>query len=55
MVHKLMRVQVPPGTVASEGIAQPSHLNFFLVSQLGLAPQLGAVFPRYYVYIPELP
>ena len=31
-------VQVPPGTVASEGIAQPSHLNFFLVSQLGRAP-----------------
>ena len=27
--------EVPPGTVASDGIAQPSHMNFFLVSQLG--------------------
>lgn len=27
--------EVPPGTVASDGIAQPSHMNFFLVSQQG--------------------
>ena len=27
--------QVPPGTVASDAIAQPSHMNFFLVSQQG--------------------
>ena len=27
--------QVPAGTVAGESIAQPSHLNFFLVSQEG--------------------
>lgn len=37
--------QVPPGTVASEGIAQPSHLNFFLVSQLGIQ---GTSVPCHY-------
>ena len=29
-------MQVPPGTVASDAIAQPSHMNFFLVSQEGI-------------------
>ena len=50
-------VQVPPGTVASEGIAQPSHLNFFLVSQLGRAPSTvvgGNVVPCYPEVMPEL-
>ena len=50
-------VQVPPGTVASEGIAQPSHLNFFLVSQLGRAPSTvvgGNVVLCYPEVMPEL-
>jgi len=37
--------QVPPGTVASDAIAQPSHMNFFLVSQQGIE---GTSVPCHY-------
>eukprot|EP00435_Cladocopium_sp_Y103_P023345 s435_g5.t1 len=37
--------QVPPGTVASDAIAQPSHMNFFLVSQEGIQ---GTSVPCHY-------
>ncbi|CAE7263081.1 AGO14 [Symbiodinium natans] len=37
--------QVRPGTVASDNIAQPSHMNFFLVSQEGIQ---GTSVPCHY-------
>lgn len=37
--------QVLPGTVVSDGIAQPSHMNFFLVSQKGIQ---GTSVPCHY-------
>eukprot|EP00928_Gymnodinium_smaydae_P030315 TRINITY_DN22586_c0_g1_i1.p1 TRINITY_DN22586_c0_g1~~TRINITY_DN22586_c0_g1_i1.p1 ORF type:complete len:378 (-),score=49.16 TRINITY_DN22586_c0_g1_i1:252-1385(-) len=38
-------VQVEPGTVAGEGIAEPGHLNFFMVSQKS---GLGTAVPCHY-------
>ncbi|CAE8706965.1 unnamed protein product, partial [Polarella glacialis] len=37
--------QVPPGTVASQGIAQPGHINFLMVSQKGIQ---GTSVPCHY-------
>jgi len=38
-------MQVKPGTVAGEGIAQPGHLNFFLVAHKGIK---GTSVPCHY-------
>ena len=35
LLFHCFNLKVPPGTVASDAIAQPSHMNFFLVSQQG--------------------